>query len=243
MTEKVDFSQQIDHLIRLQEVDEQIYGLGAEKDAKPKHIQQLKDSVSEKQGGLKAAEEGLKELQLRHKEKEMDLQTKEGESKKLQAQLYQLKTNKEYTAMLHEIEVHRADNSILEDEILKLMDSIDAAMGKVGEEKKKLEEEVEKVGVEVQEVEAEIKKIEVDLGELEKKRNEITPTIDPKILKNYETILTGKNGLALAEVVNDSCSGCFMSLPSQVINEIKMKQSIVSCGGCWRMLYIKDEPA
>lgn len=241
MAEKVDISQQLDRLIQLQDIDSQIYRLNAEKETKPEEMKQLKDSLSQKQSALKETESGLKSLQVKRKENEIELESKEAEVKKLQVQLYQLKTNKEYTAMLHEIEGHKADNSLLEDEILKLMEEIDAVEAKIDEEKKMIEEESRKVDAGIKAIETRVKEIETTLAELKKKSEEITPAINPRILKDYEKILAGKEGLALVEVASDACGGCYMQLPPQVINEIRMKEHIVFCESCRRMLYIKDE--
>ena len=61
------------------------------------------------------------------KAQELELQTREASVQKLKGQLFQLKTNKEYTAMQHEIDTLKADNSLLEDAILKTFESIDQA--------------------------------------------------------------------------------------------------------------------
>jgi predicted nucleic acid-binding Zn-ribbon protein len=152
-----------------------------------------------------------------------------------------LKTNKEYSAMLHEIESKKADKSILEDDILKFMEDIENTESAIKKEKQIFEEESEKTGAEIKTVESRIKEIEAILAELGKKRDEITPGINVRILKDYERILDGRGGVALVEVLNDACGGCYMQLPPQVINEIRMKEQIIRCENCQRMLYIKDE--
>jgi len=243
MTEKTDIASQLSQLLKLQEIDSQIFKLEAEKKQKPDEIEQIKNVLDTKKTGIEQAETDLKAIQVKHKEKEVDLAGKEEEIKKLQTQLYQLKTNKEYSTMLGEIERHKADNSILEEDILKLMEEIDTASVKVKEEKAKFEEESKQSNADIKIVEDRIKEIESSIAGLKTNRNELVPLLDQKILKNYERILESKAGLALAEIVNDSCSGCYMLLPSQVINEVKMKDKVVHCESCRRMLFIKDESA
>lgn len=243
MTEKINVTQQLDFLIGLQEIDSQIYRLDAEKDAKPDEINRIKDSIGRKESALQEAVSSLKVLQLKHKEKEIELLSKEDEVKKLQAKLYLIKTNKEYTAMMHEIEGHKADNSVLEDGILKLMEEIDSAGSKVREEKDRFAEKSKELDAEVKAIEERVKEIEAIVTELKNKREQITPSINPRTLKDYERTLAGKKGLALVEVVNDACGGCNMLMPPQVINEIRMKDKIVFCESCRCMLYIKDDPA
>ena len=62
-----------------------------------------------------------------------------------------------------------------------------------------------------------------------------------KVLAHYEKVLTGRDGVALAAVKGKSCQGCFMNLPPQVINEIKMKDKMITCDSCARILYIENE--
>ena len=159
--------------------------------------------------------------------------------KKLNIQLYQLKTNKEYETMQHEINGLKADCSVLEEEIIKLMDEVEEAESNIANEQKQLEEKQQQVDSEIKKIEDEIKSIERELVKEEEKRKQIAVEVDPKILSNYERILEVKDGLAIVPVVNNSCGGCYMQLPPQVINEIKLKNEIIYCQICSRILYDK----
>lgn len=241
MTENLDFSKQMQLLMKLQDIDGDIFTLDFEKNSKPDEIAFLKEILDTKTAGLKEAEEALMSIQLKHKEEEVEFGAKEEEIKKLDSQLYQIKTNKEYTAMVTEIERHKADNSILEEEILGLMDKIDSAKKKVGEEKIKFADESKNIDDQIKEIENKIKEIESKISDLKAKRAEFAPLIDAKLLGVYERILNGRDGYALVEVINDACGGCHMQLPPQVIHQVKMKDKIIQCESCQRILYIKDE--
>src|SRR3990167_9254203 len=117
--------EQIKILVELQKIDSEIYRLKKELESHPLLKQKIEADFEKKKSRMKAAEEELKSAQLKQKEKDGDLQSKEEKIKKLQAQLYQLKSNKEYTAMEMEIKGLKADNSVLEEEILKLLDVVD----------------------------------------------------------------------------------------------------------------------
>src|SRR3989338_8624390 len=123
--QKINVEEQINLLIKLQAVDSRLYRLRREREAKPKLIEELEVRRDQEQVAVKNIEEKIKALQLRRKEKEIDLQEKEANVKKLQFQLFQIKTNKEYQTMQHEIEGLKADNSRLEDEILLMMEEAD----------------------------------------------------------------------------------------------------------------------
>jgi len=76
---------------------------------------------------------------------------------------------------------------------------------------------------------------------LQSQRNQIVKQVSPKILAKYEKILLNRDFLAIVKVENNSCRGCFMNVPPQVINLIKMYDNLVICEVCQRILYIEDE--
>ena len=238
--EQKPIKEQILLLIDLQALDTQIYALNREKAAMPGQLKAVDNMIEAKKTGIKQAEENLKNTQLKLKEKEGSLQQKEEQIKKLQGQLFQLKTNKEYSTMLAEIEGIKVDNSLIEEDIIKFMDEIDIARKKIAEEKElfKTEEAKAQKGKEV--INAKAADIETMLSEFNEKRNVITPNIEKQVMSRYERILKNKDGLAIVHIEGNSCGGCHMNLPPQVVSDAKMKESIIICGNCLRILYIED---
>ena len=225
----------------MQAIDLVIYQLKKEKEEKPLRITELQNEFEAKKINLKAIEDELKGLQVKMKESELDLASKEENIEKVQTQLYQLKTNKEYQAMLVEIGGFQADKSIVEENILKMLDSIDESKIKIEDEKTNLAQEERYFNEQKKEVEDRIKEIDQELHQLEARRMQGVDKLDKKILSQYERILHNRNGLAMVSVKDDSCQGCFMNVPPQVINEIKMKNKIIICEVCSRILYIEGE--
>jgi len=232
--------EQIGLLIQLQVIDGEIYILNSEKSAMPGHIKAIEDKLEAEKTGIKQAEENLRALQVKLKEREVNLQQKEEQIKKLQAQLYQLKTNKEYSAMLTEIGGVKADNSLIEEEIIKLMDEIDLAKKKIIEEKELFKAEELKAQKEKDALSARSKEIEARLTELNTQREGIVPDIEKQVMARYEKVLKNKDGLAMVPVDGNACGGCHMNLPPQVISEVKLREDIIVCGSCLRILYIDE---
>jgi hypothetical protein len=237
---EVSIKEQTEHLIQLQAIDTQIYSLRRRLSDIPVELENKDKEFEAKKAVLNGLEEKTKGLLVKRKEKELELSTKEENVKKLQIQLYQIKTNKEYTAMVKEIEGLKADNSRIEDDILNIMMELDELKVEIEKEKANLSEEEKKINAEKKTLEEEQKTIEQQLDTLNHKRAQVTSQIDPKILNTYERILKNKDGLALVKVVNNACQGCFMNVPPQVVNEIRMYERIVTCGICSRILYEED---
>lgn len=232
-----EIHEQIKILVELQKIDAGIYRSKKELKSQPALKQKIETDFDRKKASLKAAEEELKTAQLKQKEKEGDLQSKEEKIKKLQAQLYQLKSNKEYTAMEMEIRGLKADNSVLEEEILKLLDVVDLVRAKVVKEKERLTGEERLMKEELAKLNQEALRINAEITALEENRKVFSPNIDKKLISQYERILKGREGLALVPVRNNSCGGCHMELPPQRVNEIQIADKLIVCESCARILY------
>jgi len=240
--QQVDIALEIKKLVNLQKIDTQLYNLNREKIEKPKIIASLQNEFDKKKEILKEYEERSKSLLLKRKDKEGELTSKEEGIKKLQSKLYLLKTNKEYSAMLTEINGVKMDNSLLEEEIIKILEEQDNLKKDLEKQQSIIKEEEKKFDEQKQKINNRIKEIEVQTKDMESKRSNAIKEIDAKILSRYERIIKGKESLAIVKVENDSCQGCFMNVPPQVINEIKMNDKLIFCEMCARILYIPDDP-
>lgn len=228
-------------LIELQVIDAQIFQLRAlEQREIPDRLKSYDDRLLSARKRLTDAEEKLKVFQLEKKNKELDLQTKESSVKKFQLQLFQIKTNKEYTLLEREIEGLKADNSLLEEEIIRLLDALDSWTAAVASEKKKFEQESKAIQAEKEKTKQELEQAKQRLKELGAARQAMTREIDPLILPRYERVLKLRNGSAVVLVRDGSCQGCFMNLPPQVIHLVHSAEEWVFCEQCARILYIED---
>ena len=231
---------QLDILKRLQAIDGELFRLRKEEKERPKELERAAAQVAAQEAAVKAAESKLTALQLTQKEKEGELQTREAQVKKLQGQLFQVKTNKEYSAMQHEIEALKADNSLLEEAILKTFDAIDQAAKARKAEQAKLAEQQEQLRRERERVERELETIRAQIGKLELDRKTLTPDAPKASLAIYERILGIREGLAMVPLLNDSCGGCHRRLPPQVVNQVYLKADLVTCESCNRILYFDE---
>ena len=230
-------SEQIKILAELQKIDVEIYSLKKESEGHPALQKEAEQNFEKKKASLKLAENEQRALQLKQKEMEVDLQSKEDKIKKLQSQLYSLKTNKEYQTMELEIKGLKADQSVLEDEILRFFDSIEASKAKSLKEKELLAGEEKKFKEFSAALAARGAEIQAQIQAHQEKRKAFLPGIDPKILPQYEKLLKNREGLALAPIRNNSCGGCNIGLPPQVINEARLQEKFITCESCARMLY------
>ncbi len=231
---------QLEMLKQFQTVDGELFLLRRQQEEKPRELEQCGAEVAEQEALVKAADDRLKTLQLSQKEKEIDLQTREASVKKLQGQLFQVKTNKEYAAMQREIDSLKTDNSVLEETILKTFDAIDQAASDRQREQQQLVKRQERLKAEQVRIERELAVIGEQIAKLAQRRQVLVPGIPPETLSLYERILNLRDGLALVPLVSDSCGGCHRRLPPQIVNEVYLSTTLTMCENCNRILYFDD---
>ena len=228
-------------LLKLQKVDGQIYQLRMQARERPAELKSLEAQFEGKQAGLRQLEERLKALQLGRKGQEGELQAKDAAIAKANVQLSQLKTNKEYTAKIKEIEGIKADKSIIEEQILMSYDEGDQVRAQIETERQAVAVEEQKYLAEKKVIEDALRSIDGELRALEAQRQELVPGIDPGFLARYEKILQNKDGLALVPLEGATCGGCYMHVPPQVVNEIRKHEELIYCEMCARILYRKED--
>jgi hypothetical protein len=231
---------QIVALVRLQELDSEIYALKNELANKPLELEAIQKAFEAKKQNLAALEQKSLELQKTRKERELELGTNEESIKKLQGQLYSLKTNKEFQVMLGQIQDAKADSSVIEEKILILFEETDKLKKEIEQENVKLKDEEKLSGEEKKKVDLRMKEINDRVNVLEAQRKQAIPEVTPQMLAQYERILHSRDGLALVSVKDNSCGGCHMLVPPQVINLIRMYERVVTCEVCNRILYIQE---
>jgi len=156
---------------------------------------------------------------------------------KYKDQLLEVKTNREYTAMLHEIEAAQNDIRTREDRILEIMlesDELNAGIKKSEAELKAAERET---AAERAALEAETAGLEADIEKTTAERKKLVADIDRHVLRIFETTAKGRKGVAVAEAKDGLCTICHVRLRPQVFNEVRKNESIIQCDSCRRILY------
>jgi hypothetical protein len=233
---------QIIKLKKLQNVDVEILALREERERLPQELSQEQQALEDSKALLSQEENELKDLQVSHKEKEVALQSQEEHIKKLQGQLYQVKKNDEYRALENEIASSKADNSIIEEEILKLFDAIDEKKKIIEQKKQDVISAEGALKEKEKEVKERVAKLDIEIQGLDEQRSQLASNIDGEVLDMYERIIKAKKAqLAIVSIKDSACQGCFMHVRPQLINEVKLGKDLILCENCSRILYIEED--
>ncbi|HOW59722.1 MAG TPA: C4-type zinc ribbon domain-containing protein [Candidatus Omnitrophota bacterium] len=230
-------TQNLDLLKRAQQLDSEIYHTRLLLEEIPVERAKLSLELENEKARSNDLDKILKDIQLKLKTKELELSQKEGQVKKLDGQLSQVKTNKEYNALQQEIASLKADNSLLEEEIIRVLDEVEAAKDEARKEKEKFTLVAKSFQGKDDEQVSQEKNLQGRLIDLKKQRDEAVMQLPPELGELYNRIASKKQGLALALVTGDVCTACQMQLRPQLINEVRLGENIVVCENCSRILY------
>ncbi|MBN1382175.1 MAG: hypothetical protein JXA41_10900 [Deltaproteobacteria bacterium] len=226
-------------LIELQKIDTAINRINHRKKELPDMISKLNDAFALLKTGAENDAKAVDDLQKSLKEKEEKLKRGAETLKKTKERLTEVKTNKEYQAVLKEIESIELKNGEYEDEIIVFFDEIDNAKASFKQKQQdfdayRLQYEMEKAGLE-----QEFQRIDSDLADCQAKGMALRTKIDEDVLKRYEVIKNRNNGLAVVAVWKEVCHGCYMNIPPQLYNQLLSASSLLFCPNCNRIMYPK----
>lgn len=229
-------------LVRLQSVDLEVKGIQETKEKGPARLQEMEKKAQSKGEEVAVMVEKQTELKKKKKDQETELEDSIVQLKKCQSKLMNVKTNREYQALLKEIEEIKKANRKREDEIVSQMEELE----RIESESKAKEEELalikEEMEVEKRNVESILSQYDKELRELQKKRDAMARDVPEDLLKKYDFLRSKRNGLAIVGVENEVCLGCHMNIPPQLFNELLREEALKVCPSCQRIIYVYFTP-
>jgi predicted nucleic acid-binding Zn-ribbon protein len=231
---------ELDLLVDLAVLDKEIVRVRTQLEKIPGSIEARREEYQEPEKALEGAREELSTAKKERRRAEGELDGHLEKIKKLNDQQNLVKTNKEYQALLGEIEKLKAQQDAHEEKILELMEWS-------GEEEKKIAvaEGVVAEAREVFEVEearllAEEKELRSTLEGVESARAKKVASVEQENLHMYSRVQSLR-GDAVAEVVDELCLGCRVAVPPQKFADVMLNKVIQTCSHCNRILYYRGK--
>ena len=225
-------------LINLQAIDTRIAGLEADAARLPREIAAIHAAVEDAKKNAEQAKARLDAARKDQRAKEKDLEVVQAKRSKNEARLYEVKTNKEYSAVLIEIEEIKQEKARMEEEVLVLMEAQERLTGDIREADARFKQrESEGRGQETT-LKEQLRGIEADLAGVRTERKELAGKLPANILADYDRILRARAGLALVPVTKPNfCGACRMTITPQRLQELRAQSSLIPCESCGRYLY------
>jgi hypothetical protein len=228
----------LQRLQELQLLDSRIAGLERKLEAIPVRIQTIREEHGRAREAVDALRAKLDQVRREIRAKEKDLEYQQAQRKKSEARLYEVKTNKEYSAVLAEIETLKVDKGRAEEETLALMELQERLGRDVGEAEVRLRRQEAEGAAQQAAASEELRALETDLAVVRAEREALSRDVPRDLLAQYARLLRGRGGLAVALVgQNGICSGCRVTITPQRFQEVRQSSQILPCESCGRILY------
>lgn len=231
-------------LIDLQGYDSKIATLETEAARLPKQIEAIQASLAEAKRTVDAFRAKIDQTKKDLRGKEKDLEVHAAKRAKEETRLYEVKTNKEYSAVLLEIEEIKQVKAKTEEEILGLMEMQERLAVDVKEAETRLRTREDQARQDEGVVREKLAVVEKELASLRAERETRARELPQGLLASYERIVKARNGTAVASVSSATgvCSGCRVSIRPQALMEVKHAEGLMTCESCGRYLYWHETP-
>jgi uncharacterized protein len=229
---------QLKTLIDLQGVDTRIAAHEAEAARLPKEIAAIHAEIETAKKDVDAGKARLDAAKKDQRTREKDLEVVQAKRSKTEGRLYEVKTNKEYSAVLAEIEEIKQEKGRVEEEILVLMESQERLTADIKDAEGRYKTRETQGKQEETALQEKLRAVEADLALVRSERAELARQLPAPVLADYDKLLKARGGLALAQVVKPNlCGGCRMTVTPQRLQELRAQSALLPCESCGRYLY------
>jgi uncharacterized protein len=226
-------------LIALQEHDSRLARLEAEASRLPQRIEAIRASVAEARSAVEAIKSKVDTTRKSLRTKEKDLEVVAAKRSKADAHLWEVKTNREYSAVLVEIEDIKQEKARVEEEMLALMEMQERLAIEVRDAEARLKAREEQGSHDEASVRQQLSAVEAELAGVRGARVALASEIPAATLADYERILKARGGLAIVPVTTGVCGGCRVSIRPQALQELR-GATLMRCESCGRYLYFPE---
>jgi predicted nucleic acid-binding Zn-ribbon protein len=226
----------LEKLIRLQRAESDLRRVEGELAEVPRRRSELEAALAEERGRLEGAREALAASQKARRQHEAELQDLEAKRSRYKGQLMEVKTNKEYTAMLHEIETVEREIRSREDLVLAEMEKAESMGVEVKREEQAFKAEEDRHRGAARVLDDRAASLRAESSRLTAERDAVAATVPAELLELFQRVARLR-GLAVAEAREGMCEACHLKLRPQMFVDLKRNEEITQCPGCNRILF------
>ena len=225
----------------LQEIDQEISSIEAIRKNYLDELDTFAADATRVQTMLDQLNDEVAQLQQDEAELQQGLLKEKDNVVRVEARLPEIQTQKEYVAVLKEIDVAKKSNKDVEEQMQAKQQEVSTLKDDLQEKETELaaiQEKSEVRGTELKQLLDESEKV---LLKRTKTRESVAAELPISLLRQYHTLFKRRGGLALALARNGACLGCNMQLPPQQYNKLLRVTEIQTCPHCNRILYVQPE--
>lgn len=234
-------------LLEFQDIEFQIVDIRRKLEQKERLVRAQQKKIDGHKAAVEAERAEIRRMQASFDEADLDVKARSSHIAKLREHLNSVKTNKEYATVLQQINSEKADVSRVETRALEIMSAIEARNAALAEKEKAHAAEVARLDLLKQEVAHTTAAFSGRTAELEKRRAAAAARLDKESVALFERLSERFDGEATAELLRPNprfdefvCGGCNMNVQTDRANVLRMRDELVTCKNCGRILFIRE---
>ena len=248
--EQVNMGATLDALCRLQEVELQIAEIQRRINRKHRLVEKQDKRLSQIDAQIKGWQEAIRKEKMEADAIELDVKSREAEIVKLRQALNTTKTNKEYSAILTELNTKKADYSKLEEKGLGVLNQLEAKNKELETVQKDRESEQAKRDELAKSAADTEDKSRERMNKLKREREAAAEAVPPSALQIFDRVSEKHDGEAMAGILRThpkraeyACEGCNMSINIEQVNSVLSRDEPITCNNCGRILFYETAAA
>jgi predicted nucleic acid-binding Zn-ribbon protein len=235
----VTAKEQLIRLVRIQDLVDTVRRAQRVLDTAPGKLEEIENHFRERNAEYVAIRDRFDELELDRKTRSEELKVLEESKSKYTDDLMQVKNQKEYAAMLKEIDAVKAQISEHEDAILRDMEEIEKLKGELATHEEHIAQERVTVAAETERVAQASAEAERTIEELTAKRRDLERGLPASLRASVRRLEHKRHGVFLSRALEGTCQSCYVRVRPQVFQEIKASAAVHSCSNCRRYLFFE----
>lgn len=229
--------------------DTQVRGLSSRLNAATRRRDAQANKLEQLQTQHRELEQQLKHCQTAATAAEKQLVDLDAKIDEHREQMNSVTSNKQYSALLVEVNMLKDQKAKLEEQALAEMSGVEECRKSLDELDQQIAEQKKLVENAEAEVEAARSEVGDRLDDVKKQRDEAAEQLPADVLRDFERLADAYGGEAVVEIEEQdrrrmeyTCGGCFMSLPFETVNKLLTRpDEVAHCSNCNRILYAGSE--
>lgn len=220
----------------LQQLDNRLETLRLKVKALPQQLQAYDAVCEEARQALMAIEDDIERTERQRRSLERELDSSQVQLLKTQSKLHEVKTNKEYSAVLVEIDAGKQHIGVLEDQILELMEAVERQRQKRQQQEHHVRVAEQELGQQTERVRQEQAVLARQVAAEESERQRVAAEVTRDLYARYQQLSAIRDRQAVVFVQEGACGGCHLTIQPQLVSEVRQQDKLITCPHCQRIL-------
>lgn len=235
-----DYVNKIRQLVELQKIDDEIFKIREVQKKTPLEVKDLEERFNELEEKRARSEDKLNHLTEQQKRILNEIEEESSKIKKSRNKLMQVGNDREFQAMMREMDTIEKINRDKEEEKITILEAVQTQTRDL----EAINVALEKLRKDLDEKRGDLDKVlqtaAAELKDLENKREHISSYIPEKVFQRYEFIRKRLEHPVIVDVDEAVCSGCNITIPPQTYIDLQSSEQILNCPNCQRIIFWRE---